>query len=162
MAKSITTCQICGRAIKTRPNARLGAALIAPHGYAVPWSKVGDHARTTPCRGSNHLPYELSCDAIQPMINSFEEHVQRLLRLQHEHLTAPPAELVERRGVGWDRREVRAPRPEGFDPANVPPFGTYAKMYVSRSAQYERDLAAFRASVVALIGRRNSWRLIAA
>lgn len=73
MAKSATHdghCQVCGRL------QRLPSGVLAKHGYTVQGRGYGGYFSGT-CDGSDHLPYELSCELVKKSIvkaNAFIDH----------------------------------------------------------------------------------------
>ena len=90
------TCQICER--RQAVNVKTGR--IAKHGYTVDW---GFFSGT--CPGSDHLPYEKSCDLIPAVIVSLNGRVEDLKagRAKTEAVESP-------RGGFEFRRYVRNPR----------------------------------------------------
>ena len=110
----MTTCQICGRAIKAK------TGLIAHHGYQRPeygW-------QTASCMGARFRPYEVACDALPPAIASVEAHIERTTKALANWQAAPPA-AIQCDGERADRRNHWAKyqvvwsviRPGDFDPA---------------------------------------------
>jgi len=62
----MTTCQICGRAIKAKNG------IIAHHGYTRP----GDGWQTTSCIGARELPYEKSRDVIPRSLTEMTNYIK--------------------------------------------------------------------------------------
>ena len=93
------TCQICHRAHK------LPGGVVAKHGYTL---SFGYFAGT--CRGSGHLPAEVSCDLAREEAEKVKQHVAEL-RMQAEQLdqepTDPIAWILRREYFG--RRSVSIP-----------------------------------------------------
>ena len=106
--EKITTCQICGRPIKSKNG------LIAHHGYKRP----GDGWQTASCSGARHLPYEISCDVLPPTIQYIKEHISRVEAKLEEHINNPPKILTIIRSYPLIRREVTLP--PTFDAKNPP------------------------------------------
>lgn len=72
-ATHIGTCQACGRSQKLPGN------LLSKHGYTVDW---GFFIGT--CPGSNHQPFEVSCDLIKGFIANAEMQKVEVVRYQAE------------------------------------------------------------------------------
>ncbi len=99
-----TTCQICEREIKSK------SGLVAHHGYTRP--DRGSGWQTESCHGARHLPYEISCDIIQPTINVIKVFVASQEARLVEMVKNPPATMT--RIKAYQEPKVY-PRPEGFD-----------------------------------------------
>jgi len=98
----ITTCQICGRAIKS------AKGLIAHHGYQRP----GHGWQTGSCYGARHLPFEVSRDTLGLWIESvtaeLESVTQRRSDIDNEEAPATFT-YTRRRGIsryGEDRETI--------------------------------------------------------
>lgn len=163
----MTTCQICGREIKTRTSTRHGAALIAQHGYSQPWLKEGAGTRTASCEGSGHLPYELSRDQIVFAIDRRRTAIETADARKTELLTSPPETLESvRRGFrGTVRRELT--RPDDFNARAVAAAGSHrSDSYDAEFAKRVRELAArivgLSTDLEFLRQRREAWTLAAA
>ncbi len=102
------TCQICEREIQAN-NAK---GLIAHHGYQRP--DRGSGWQTASCWGARHLPYEVSCDQIQPCIDHIVSYIENHKKQLKELMENPPAQFTTR--PHWIGDKVRTlVRPEGFD-----------------------------------------------
>lgn len=99
----MTTCQICGRAIKA------ANGLIAHHGYKRP----GSGWQTSSCFGARWQPYEAARDAIPEAIKSLEAFAARLAARNAEMLAEPPATLTAQPRYRGDRSRTFT-KPEGF------------------------------------------------
>jgi hypothetical protein len=103
-----TTCQICGRVIKSK------TGTIAHHGYKRP----GTGWQTASCPGSKGLPYEVSCNLIPGVIAGTTNYAEVETARAAELKANPPAEVkkIYRRGYGANSEEVTKvyTRPEGF------------------------------------------------
>lgn len=106
----ITTCQICGRAIKSKNG------FIAHHGYKRPFRGSGFQTRS--CSGARHLPYEVSCDVIPRVIADVKSYISNVERMIDQHMSAPPDVLHGERGT-WEKREFTVEKPANFDPAEA-------------------------------------------
>lgn len=104
---TLTTCQICGRAIK------LVGDRIAHHGYQQPWRQQGSGARTASCPGSKHLPYEISRHAIPSVRDSYENQRAATQAAADEMMTTPPDTFSVRRR--YLRETITLTRPDNFD-----------------------------------------------
>jgi len=78
-------CQICARPIGIK------TGVIAHHGYQRPQHQG---YQTSSCEGAKHLPYELSCDAIDEAIQRRLHYIEHCTAKIPELMAAPPAELV--------------------------------------------------------------------
>lgn len=165
----MTTCQICGREIKTRTNTRHGAALIAQHGYSQPWLKQGGHdgTRTAACEGAGHLPYEISRDEIVFAIDRRRTAIETAEARKTELLTNPPETLESVRQAfrGVVRRELI--RPDNFNVRAVAAAGSHrSDSYDAEFAKRVRELGArivgLSTDLEFLRQRREAWTLAAA
>jgi len=148
---NLTTCQICGRNIKTVRGA------IALHGYRRP----GQGWQTSSCPGARWQPYEVACDALRPAIITTQGGLTRVQGL----LAGAPPETLVRPGVTRFAM-IQVQRPEGFDPANpgydVNVRGSYAQLFVNWRANLVREEADMRATIAYLEQRLSAWRAPAA
>lgn len=112
-------CQICERDIKAR------TGVIAHHGYQRP----GDGWQTASCFGARKLPYEESCDAIQPYIDTVKNYKSAREQFVKGLVENPPAELTAPRiSMRYDEKPRVFARPENFDP-NVNHHGNRYSSY---------------------------------
>lgn len=126
-----STCQICGRPIKSN------TGVIAHHGYKRP----GNGWQTSSCMGARHLAYELSCDMIPTAIQSIEDFISSANAALKELVTNPPAVLL-REVYSGARNKVtykEVPRPEGFS--------VDGDNYISRHSDYSAYFRAQRRDV---------------
>lgn len=149
----ITTCQICGRAIKA------AKGLIAHHGYRRP----GHGWQTASCFGAKYRPYEVACDALPPAIKSLEAYIEHERIALAELLEIPPRGLLyERRDAYGQVREYARSvlRPEGFTSATRDDCkpGSYAHLYHGRRHQHESNLAAGTSDLKGLRKRLVDWK----
>jgi len=79
-----TTCQICGRAIKSKNG------LIAHHGYKRP----GQGWQTSSCFGARFRPYEVACDALPIAIERAEKWKADKEDRLADWLTNPPDTIL--------------------------------------------------------------------
>lgn len=102
----MSTCQICGREIKSKNG------VIAHHGYRRPeygW-------QTQSCFGARHLPYELSCGAIPLAIDHLKEYIKATKKALENAIKNPPESLERSEYTGYASRQmVTYPRPDGFN-----------------------------------------------
>jgi hypothetical protein len=80
----ITTCQICGRAIKAN------TGTIAHHGFKRP----GPGWQTASCYGTHFRPYEVACDAIPHEIDRLGAYLAQTEAALAKHLAEPPETLT--------------------------------------------------------------------
>lgn len=112
-----TTCQICEREIKAN------TGVIAHHGYRRP--DRGSGWQTDSCWGARHLPYEKSCDQIQPCIDHIDYYVENQEKRLKEMLKNPPLTLT-RVSMMWTREPKVYGKPEGFDPKSCMERGSFS------------------------------------
>lgn len=82
---SVTTCQICARAIKAN------TGTIAHHGY----SRPGFGYQTRSCYGAHYLPYQKSRDAITGAIEANQNYIESQQKLIMDLMTNPPAQITK-------------------------------------------------------------------
>jgi|SRR5215831_2276533 len=110
-----TTCQICGRDIKSKNG------FIAHHGYKRP----GSGWQTASCFGAKYRPYEVASDALPKAIARLEQQIANNFAMWVSFISEPPATLKKvskRMGYDWDTKEY--PRPENW----TPPKGAWSSM----------------------------------
>lgn len=108
-----TTCQICERDIKAR------TGFIAHHGYQRP----GGGWQTESCWGARHLPYEVSCDQIQPCIDYIKKFVSNQRKIVIDLMQNPPESITDIAYIGATPKTFA--RPEGFDAVVNEKRGSY-------------------------------------
>lgn len=115
-----TTCQICEREIKAN------TGVIAHHGYQRP--DRGSGWQTASCWGARKLPYEVSCDQIQPCIDHIVAYIEMQTKRRKDMLKNPPEKMTR---VNMYRPSVDYPRPENFDPKQCLEQGSFggSQMY---------------------------------
>jgi hypothetical protein len=149
----MTTCQICGRAIKAVPG------LIAHHGYRRPH----EGWQTRSCLGARRRPYEVACDAIAPAIQHATIVRDNMAFAHLELFYFPQLQFdVTRRDAYGVRGPVQlADRPVGFDPFTVSLYGnqrgTYARAWVDRELQLRRELREIDEHIAYLRDRLAKW-----
>lgn len=159
----MSTCQICGRPIKTVHG------IIADHGYRQPWLKFGsgDGSRTAKCDGSRQLPYEVSRDAIPPATKWRREQLTTVRAQQEKLISDPPATLRYAPTDAYGRPRCAAadlPRPEGFDPAGRHYTGrpaTYEFQFDNRVRSLGQTARLIEEAISALDQRYREWRAAA-
>ena len=148
---NVTTCQICGRAIKA--NNKKGK--IAHHGYTRP----GWGHQTSSCPGARYLPYEVSRDRIPEVIKNLRGWIKMREDRLAEIVAEPPGELTYVRGT-WQPKTFTVTRPDGFDPAveresNIP--YTYASEYWGLRRKLVGDIAGMKGDIAYLQKRYDEW-----
>lgn len=163
----ITTCQICGREIKTvrgypivavdgrgRQSAETDET-IAHHGYERP----GDGWQTASCMGARWRPYEAACDAIPLAIEACERHLESTRAALAKWLAEPPQGITREPSL-YDRRDpVTLLRPDNFDP-EMPPgrdWDGYAGLYDRRRAEFTRSITASERQLSSMRKRLANW-----
>lgn len=153
----MTTCQICGRAIKAN------TGVIAHHGYKRP----GHGWQTRSCFGAHYRAYEVACDALPHAIESVEAF--RLLKQTalDKHLAEPPLVLkYYRRDYNSRDRHIfmgDVDRPEDFRPGdtNYRP-GSYANLYDNIRRNLASDIRGATEQLDYLRKRLADWKAVAA
>ncbi len=128
----VATCQVCGRAIKA------STGVLAHHGYQRP----GDGWQTRSCAGARSLPYELSCDALQPEIEKTTSWIAGAEIALVEFAAAPPEHLTYQRGT-WRKETVKVGRPENFDPHMAESTGRndYATLFCAEKSNRAKKIS---------------------
>lgn len=147
-----TTCQICGRQIKSKNG------VIAHHGYTRP----GDGYQTRSCMGARYLPYEESRDRIAQAINILSEEIVRITSQLVGLRANPPATLnVEKLSFGRVFGVVEMSRPDGFDPFNpiTAPVSKMSYEYAFKVIieKHNRNLKSIAGQIEYLKERYEKW-----
>lgn len=149
------TCQICGRAIKAN------SGVIAHHGYKRP--EYG--FQTASCSGARHLPYEQSCDAIQPAIDANRNAIERTEAAIAELKANPPAQLrCEKYAGAWKRPTiVMVDRPVFFNVENAMRSSTdrmydYTSLFRDEINKREKAIKEWQAGIDYLQKRLDDWK----
>lgn len=155
MTDHATTCQICGRPIKAN------TGKIAHHGYRRP----GDGWQTSSCYGARHLPYEVSCAALQAYIPMVETALEARSEWLKNHIVNPPAEIryEVKSGSSWNPKyEWRtAECPEGYDYERCRQNysgGIYHREYSRLKRGAEAEIAAMVNQLDYLRERLAEWK----
>jgi len=154
MTETITTCQICGRAIKAKKG------LIAHHGY----SRPGYGWQTASCPGAQYLPYEVSHGRLDGVILTIvNDWLPDALKAVDDLWSNPPETLKWRdRGYGNQRgQQYEAGRPEGFDRdyalRTYGGKGTYNGIYTRRMGEAKAHAQGMAQMLESLKERRAAW-----
>lgn len=156
----MTTCQICGRAIKA------AKGVIAHHGY----HRKGGW-QTSSCFGARWRPWEIACDAIPAAITRAStvqaQHKEQLVAL----VGNPPRGIYYQRMDRWSKRPTPVGpamsllRPEGFDPAAKRPVAwsmadepTYVRQFCRQREHHETTIKEIGEHIVELRERLASWK----
>lgn len=147
-----TTCQICGRPIKSK-NGK-----IAHHGYRRP----GDGFQTASCYGARHLPYEVSRDLIPVVIEDLQVALDTRLAFLNKLINDPPATLgySEYRGFGQYGDWVVVAKPADFDPKtarNDHRQRSYVFQWFDKKSKNDSQIRAITEQIEYLQARYESW-----
>jgi hypothetical protein len=155
----MTTCQICGRAIKAN------TGLIAHHGYKRPYEQ---HYQTRSCFGARYAPYEVAHDALdayEPLLIGWLDDARRRLR---EWMDSPPDTIVfqPRNAYGPRGEPVTLTRPESFDAARNLAQGayrsrTYECEHSHLARQYQQNVGGLTDDLKFVRERRAAWKAAA-
>lgn len=146
-----TTCQICGREIKSK------SGVIAHHGYRRPknWG-----SQTASCPGARCLPYEVSCDRIGPLIKEYESDLVGV-RTQWESFVSNPPDKLEDINPYNPTIRHEAVRPKNFNSRKrtweIPFFYSYEQMFQTRVDRFERNIREIQAEIKYLTERLENW-----
>ncbi len=149
-----TTCQICGRAIKS------AKGLIAHHGYQRP----GGGWQTGSCYGARHLPYEVSCDLLPLAIRAVEARRTACAKALVDLVASPPDTLPEYRTLDpWKGPEkIRdVARPADFNPHDETPryiSSSYRFLFNRRRSNFRMEIKQGDAEVAYLTDRLKNWK----
>ena len=146
--ENITTCQICGRAIKAKNG------LIAHHGYQRP----GGGWQTASCWGARWRPYEVACDAIQPCIDSLNRYVEKQTEDLNNLIKNPPEALFKMR-PGW-KKPIRYERPEGFEAKDKPSYlpNSYEDEHNRQRGERRHNIKGATLTIIDLEKRLANWK----
>lgn len=151
----MTTCQICGRAIKAN------TGLIAHHGYQRPYAYV----QTASCFGARYRPYEAAHDAIDQYLALLEKWIVDANEKLVDYLASPPEIIKYQRLNAWHHPvgdEKILERPVDFDPALVHLHsrhpGSYVAIYATRLNEMRRTIVGLKSDQVDLTRRRAAWK----
>jgi hypothetical protein len=160
---TITTCQICARAIQAKKG------VIAHHGYRRPQRHSG--WQTSSCPGARSLPYEVSRDRLYQVIEGLRGTIETEEKELTRFLAEPPDSLSYRKhhyGASarnpYDLGElITVPRPADFD-RNGPSFQvrtylgrSYEYLYAARERELKESLKNHRFLAVELQARYDAW-----
>jgi hypothetical protein len=153
MSEIITTCQICGRPIKSKNG------IIAHHGYKRP----GDGWQTASCNGARFLPYEVSCDRLPPTIETIKLHISRTEKMLEEHINNPPQSFVIQIGSSYNRikSEKIVTLPPTFDAKNppccLPSMYCYEGEHSDIRRKYQSDIKYSKQDLEFMENRLKNW-----
>jgi hypothetical protein len=149
MRMEITTCQICGRAIKAK------RGLIAHHGYQRPggW-------QTASCFGARHEPFQVSAAAIPPYIQFLKESLASRESWLIELRENPPEKLTVSFGMTQTKEVLR---PEGFSVEKAEKMCTgnpwhYDWAFHSRVWKLIQEIKEIKVEIPMFETRLASWR----
>lgn len=159
----VTTCQICGRAIKATAFRGVSrwAGMIAHHGYRRPAAGW----QTSSCLGARSAPYERSCDRLRQVIGMVEKHLAGTRATLAASEAEPPAVLY--RHDRSPRRFGFAPpaliavtRPEGFLPTARQDYmpDSYVTAYHAHLSALRSDVRGTEATLGFMRERLAAWR----
>lgn len=144
----MTTCQICGRAIKAN------TGLIAHHGYRRPYPQL----QTRSCFGARRLPYEVAHDAIDEYLLLLKRWLLDVKFARTTLVMSPPDQLQYRhKRDAWDQGTmIDVSRPDNFDPNNLGPLlpRSYAALFINARSNQDRNIANLIADHRDLTARR--------
>lgn len=146
-------CQICEREIKAN------TGLIAHHGYQRPgWGE-----QTSSCYGARNLPYEVSRDAIPPVLESYK----RGLESQEERLTkmkTNPPKALPNYSRYYQKDLEPFIQPEDFDLTKFLKgwaYDPYSRKLSSIVSEIERNIKEMTREINRLQNRYNNWTKVA-
>lgn len=149
-----TTCQICGRAHKSKNG------VIAHHGYKRPHQQGW---QTASCYGARHLPYEVSCDIIPLAITSCQAHIDCVTEALASWIANPPATIDRVRKDAWGttQKTETFTRPEGFSETKRY-YGmndsNYEMWFKNRKYNLQNDINASTETIKYLQNRLANWK----
>lgn len=145
-----TTCQICGRPIKS------ARGRIAHHGYRRPFRRSG--FQTSSCEGAQQLPYEYSRDHIATVIQRRREGIDIAANALTIVLTTPPPNISYHRNNS--NKLLKVDRPAGFDQQKLGYtgiFDTYEYQYRELVFDLYADITHNYAEIARLQARYDAW-----
>lgn len=147
----ITTCQVCGRAIKAN------TGVIAHHGYQ---RKYG--WQSSSCEGARYLPYEKSCDRLKEVLVMVKQFVESQEKELENFLINPPVTISVRERLygGREGKEIILAKPDNFVQnsygSNTP--RTYENAYDNQKRGYERTIRMAKIDVASMERRLAEWK----
>lgn len=154
MTEPLTTCQVCGRAIKAN------TGLTAHHGYRRP----GSGWQTTSCFGARYRPYEEAHDRLDEFLVWIANSIATVEGSLYAFREFPPATIsyLGRTGRGFQARQtyIQLTRPEGFD-GTIERSSYRPSTYEGEHAHYvyteERSLREMAEALKYGRARRAAW-----
>lgn len=147
-----TTCQICGRPIKST------TGVIAHHGYKRP----GNGWQTASCMGARHLPYEQSCDLIPVAIKQVSEFITKTESAVEAFKVSPPDYLLHfpYKGAWQTSTPVQVERPADFkvDGYRTHRSGAYDTLFHDRQYELEQKIKFAKTDLAYLTERLTNWK----
>jgi hypothetical protein len=153
----MATCQVCAREIKLTEK-----GFIYDHGYQLP--DIG--WKTNSCKGASYLPYEVSCERLNEVIDEMKAYILFCEEELAEFIKNPPIELdaIEKKSA-WDKGTlVTYPKPEGFDNTKHPVFPKQQKYefeYSRRRYMYEKRIKTAKENLMLMKKRLENWNKVA-
>jgi hypothetical protein len=150
MSEVITTCQICGRPIKSKNG------IIAHHGYKRP----EDGWQTASCNGARYLPYEVSCDRLPPTIETIKAHIAKVEIMLEEHINNPPQSFIIQTGGYYKKSEKIVTLPPIFDAKNPPccvGMYSYEGKHSDMKRKYQSDIKYSKQDLEFMETRLKNW-----
>lgn len=146
-------CQICEREIKAN------TGVIAHHGYQRP--DRGSGWQTASCWGARHLPYEESCDQIQPCIDFIKNFVENQRKMVKDLMDNPPESITDIPYMGAKPRTFT--RPDGFDARinearGAYSYNSYEHEHHSRVHAHKNKIRSSNKDIERLEKRLKDWK----
>lgn len=160
----MSTCQICGREIKTVRAAAGGPSaqqsdVIAHHGFQRP----GNGWQTSSCFGARWRSYEVACDALPAAIEQCQAFITMRKSWMKNWTKNPPETISEMKTNRWGvatGESVDHSRPECFvvpkETGSYTPH-TYEGEHMRQRLDAERDIRASQRTLAALQKRLAEW-----
>lgn len=144
----MSTCQICGRDIKSKNG------VIAHHGYTRPDSGW----QTKSCMGARNLPYEISCDVIPVAIDSLKTYLFNERHKLNKMMVNPPDELQRSEFTGKEGwHMVIHKKPDDFNPKKLGGYSGYESAFSSLKYEIERNIESADRNIEYLEERLRNW-----
>lgn len=145
----MSTCQICGREIKLNKYGK-----ISRHGYKQ--NKLTKLV-SSPCLGSHHDPYEVSCYEIKRTIDGLTKAIALNKQKLNELHDKPPSFFhVTSNAIGSIYGAIHVLKPDNFSPTDVTE-GEYYKIYRREQSDLMLRIKQFNEQIIYLTYRLNKW-----
>jgi hypothetical protein len=149
--KTTTTCQICGRSIKS------SKGVIAHHGYRRP---AHEGWQSASCFGARYRPYEIACDALPKAIDQINEFIRIHEKRLNDFLANPPETLeVKQSYPRQGMTTIQRPADFQYGKNSIRPW-SYESAYESKKYSLEMSIKGAKKDLIYMTNRLSNWKAI--